>query len=107
MLTRICRRPGAWALPAVLLLGVTAVMADPTTTERAKQFVAAHDTKFKPLDRKASIAWWDANTTGKDEDFARKEKAQNEIDEALADPKPFTELKALKEASKSGQIDDK
>ncbi|MFL5340744.1 MAG: M2 family metallopeptidase [Gemmataceae bacterium] len=107
MMIRIYRRPGAWALPAVLLLGATPVMADSATTERARQFVAAHDTKFKPLDRKASIAWWDANTTGKDEDFARKEKAQNEIDEALADPKPFAELKGLKEASKNGQIDDK
>ena len=31
--------------------------------------------------------------TGKDEDFARKEKAQNRLDEALADKKVFAEIR--------------
>jgi peptidyl-dipeptidase A len=82
-------------------------MADEPTTDRAKKFIAAHDAKFKPLDRRAGIAWWDANISGKDEDFARKEEAQNAIDAALADPKAFAELKALKQAKDKGQIDDK
>ena len=82
-------------------------MADEPTTDRAKQFIKAHDAKFKPLDKRAGIAWWDANTSGKDEDFARKEEAQNAIDAALADPKAFAELKELKQAKDKGQIDDK
>jgi peptidyl-dipeptidase A len=49
-------------------------------------------------------AWWDANTTGKAEDFARKVAAQNRIDRALADPAVFAELKALEDSRK--QIDD-
>ena len=82
-------------------------MADEPTTDRAKQFIKAHDAKFKPLDKRAGIAWWDANISGKDEDFARKEEAQNAIDAALADPKAFAELKELKQAKDKGQIDDK
>ena len=79
-----------------LLIGSTA-MADSETTERARKFIAAHDAKFKSLDRKASIAWWDANISGKDEDFARKEAAQNAVDAALSDAKGFAELKDLKQ----------
>lgn len=91
---------------AVLLVGSTA-MADSDTTDRAKKFVAAHEAKFKSLDRRASIAWWDANISGKDEDFGRKEQAQNAIDAALSDAKAFAELKDLREACKKGAIDDK
>jgi peptidyl-dipeptidase A len=50
------------------------------------------------------MAWWVANTTGKDEDFKKKEDAQNRLDEALADKKSFAEVKAIK---KAGGIDDK
>lgn len=94
------------ALMILLGTGAAIAMADTATTERARKFVAAHEAKFKPLDRRAGIAWWDANITGKDEDFAAKEMAQNAIDAALADPNAFVELKALKEASKKGDIDD-
>ncbi len=55
---------------------------------------------MKPLDKTAGIAWWDANTSGKDEDFQRKEDAQNKIDAVLSDPVAFRELKFLKESSK-------
>jgi peptidyl-dipeptidase A len=90
----------------LILTGIQA-MADEPTTDRAKKFIKAHDAKFKPLDKRAGIAWWDANISGKDEDFARKEEAQNAIDAALADPKAFAELKELKQARDKGQIDDK
>src|SRR5205085_12477717 len=60
--------------------------------------------KLRPLEIEANLACWAANTTGSDEDFARKVKAQNKIDEALGDRAAFAEVKALKEQSK--QIDD-
>lgn len=89
-----------------LLVALTSpAVADPDTTDRARKFVAAHEAKFRPLDVAANKAWWDANTTGKDEDFKRKEQAQNAIDAALADKAAFAELKAIKEAK--GKIDDK
>lgn len=87
------------------LFGTTrTASADAETTAKAKAFVASHEAKMRPLDVAAGKAWWDANTTGKDEDFKRKEEAQNKIDAALADKSRFAELKALKE--RRDQIDD-
>lgn len=81
--------------------------ADEITIAKAKKFLAAHEARFKPLDVAAGKAWWDANTTGKDDDFKKKEEAQNKIDAALADKTVFAELKGLKEAKDKGAIDDK
>lgn len=81
--------------------------ASPEATARAKKFLAAHEAKIKPLDIAAGKAWWTANITGKDEDFKKKEEIQNKLDAALADKEAFAELKALKELTDKGQIDDK
>src|ERR1700687_1388175 len=79
------------------------VRANPEITERARKFVAGHEAKARPLEHAASLAWWNANVTGKDEDFERKIETQNRIDEALADREKFRNLKEIKE---SGQVDD-
>src|SRR5688500_12648296 len=63
---------------------------------RARKVGAAHEAKLKPLEIAAAIAWWDANISGKDEDFKRKEDTQNKIDAALSDRAAFAELKDLK-----------
>jgi peptidyl-dipeptidase A len=93
-------------------LGVAAgfgdrAMANPETNAAAKKFIAAHDAKMRPLDIVAGQAWWTANVTGKDEDFKKKEEAQNKIDEALSNRTTFADLKKLKEARDKGEIDDK
>jgi peptidyl-dipeptidase A len=100
-------------LPALVTLGCGAVvalsMAAPAggeANERARRFIAGHEEKERPLEVAASLAWWNANVSGKDEDFKRKEEAQNRIDEALADRTAFAELRSLKEANKQKQIDD-
>jgi peptidyl-dipeptidase A len=80
------------------------VSADPSTTAAARRYVEEYTAKVRPLDIAAARAWWDANMTGKDEDFKRKEEAQNQIDAALADKASFAKVKALKE---SGKIDDR
>jgi len=93
------------------VLAVTALasttLADEATTAKAKAFMADHEKRIRPLDIKAGKAWWDANTTGKDADFKKKEEAQNELDAALADPSKYAELKELKKAKDAGKIDDK
>ncbi len=76
-------------------------------TDKAKAFVAAHEAKVKPLEVVSALAWWNANTSGKDDDFKKKEDAQNKVDAALADKDAFFELKALKEAKDKGEIADK
>ncbi len=91
----------------VLLCGSNTVMANPATTEAAKKFIAEHEKRIRPLDVAAGLAWWNANISGKDEDFKKKEEAQNKIDEALANRKVFAELKKLKEGRDKGDIDDK
>src|SRR5688500_4437134 len=90
-----------------LLVSVAApAAADPAATARAKKFVAAHVEKVRPLEVASNKAWWDANISGKDEDFKKKEEAQNRVDAALADKEAFAELKAIREAKDNGGIDD-
>lgn len=88
------------------ICAVTSVLyaADPTPNDRAKKAIDAHVEKMKPLEKEAGIAWWAANITGKDEDFQKKEVAQNKIDALLSNPVAFRELKALKE---NGGVTDK
>ena len=89
--------PLAAAAALWLLCRPQAVTASAETTDRARQFVKDHEARLHKLDTAANLAWWDANTTGKDEDFDRKVKAQNRIDETLSDPKRFADLKDLKD----------
>ena len=87
---------------AICLPAIADTAAD--ATERARKFVAAHESKVRPLDIALGTAWWNANTTGKEEDYKIKEQAQNRMDEVLSDPVAFKEVKAIKEA---GGIQDK
>ncbi len=76
----------------------------PTTTRRrSSRSTSRRCARWRS---RAGIAWWNANTTGKDEDFKKKEEAQNKIDAALSDTKTFAALKALKAAADKGEIDD-
>src|SRR6516164_5889989 len=86
-----------WMIPMV-------IHASPEMTERARKFVAAHESKIRPLEQAANLAWWNANVTGKDEDFEKKIEAQNRIDEALSDAKVFAVVKDLDQHGKD--IDD-
>lgn len=94
-------------LVGLLLLIAGPVFASSEATERAKKFIAGHEMRLRPLDVSASLAWWNANITGKDEDFKKKEETQNKIDEALANKEQFAELKAIKQLRDKGEIEDK
>lgn len=86
--------------PIALLLGALAltptIQAQNQADDQARAFIARHEAEIRPLEIASSKAWWDANTSGKDADFAAKEKAQNQLDAALADPARFASLKTLK-----------
>jgi peptidyl-dipeptidase A len=79
------------------------VAADDDVTLRARKFMDDYTARIRPLEIAANRAWWDANITGKDEDFKRKEEAQNKIDAALSDKKAFAQVKALQ---RDAGIDD-
>lgn len=59
---------------------------------------------MKTLEVAANRAWWDANISGKKEEFEKKVDAQNKLDEVLSDKKVFADLTALRSQRK--QIDD-
>ncbi|VTS05441.1 M2 family metallopeptidase [Tuwongella immobilis] len=107
MLTRREFFPKLGSLACVTMVSWTGTsQASPEMTDKAKKFIAAHEARIRPLEIANGLAWWNANTSGKDEDFAKKEAAQNKVDAALANADAFAELKALKQARQSGQIDD-
>ena len=85
----------------------TGAFASPQATERAKKFIADHELRIRPLEISSTLAWWNANISGKDEDFKKKEEAQNRIDEALANKEKFAELKAIKQLKDKGEVEDK
>jgi peptidyl-dipeptidase A len=77
--------------------------ADPAESD-ARAFIASHEATVRPLEKAAALAWWNANISGKDEDFKAKESAQNKLDAALADKKRFSWLKALKNSKISDPV---
>src|SRR6266480_4139009 len=83
-----------WAM-ALSVLSMSAVVR-PADDTRARKFIAEHEARIRPLERQVNLTWWNANVSGKDADFKAKEAAQNKLDEALADQKPFVELKSIK-----------
>jgi len=70
--------------------------------DAAAKFIASHEKDVRPLEIAVGLAWWTANTTGRDEDFAAKVEAQNRLDAALANKERFAQLKGVKE----GKITD-
>jgi peptidyl-dipeptidase A len=96
--------PLAFALGFVLLCRPLAAPAAAAVTDRARRFVEDHTKRLRPLEVAAALAWWNANTTGRKEDFAKKIEAQNRIDEALANADAFKAVKGLKEHRQ--EIDD-
>ncbi|MEI7489618.1 MAG: hypothetical protein WCJ72_19810, partial [Chryseobacterium sp.] len=81
----------------IMLLMRNNVFGDQNMDKAAKSFLDKHELVMRPLEIAANLAWWNANTTGSSSDFDKKEKAQNKIDEALANANLFQEIKSLKE----------
>src|SRR5688572_406853 len=83
-------------------LSTMASLAAQDTTEAARRFLREHEGRVQPLQIASARAWWDANVSGKDEDFAKKEEAENRVNETLSDSERFKELKAIH----AGKISD-
>ncbi len=65
---------------------------------RAKRFVDQYEATVRPMEIEAARLFWTANVTGKDEDYQKKQDAEEKIDLALSDPARFAELKAIRTA---------
>jgi peptidyl-dipeptidase A len=83
----------------VVLMVSQASAAQPPADKdaRAREFIAEHEARIRPLEIAVNLAWWQANVSGQDEDFRAKETAQNRLDEALADRERFARLKAIRD----------
>jgi len=69
--------------------------------EQFERFVEAHVAKVEPLTKEANLAYWDAATTGKEEDYKRFSELQLEIGRLYNNPQDFAFIKDMK---KSGRI---
>ncbi len=84
------------------LLTDAATSQDATTD--ARKFVEEHEKNIKPLEIEIGRAWWNANVSGKDEDFAIKEQAENKLNDALANREQFARLKKIHEGKISDEV---
>ncbi len=73
----------------------TAMAAQPDNDARAKQFIARHEAAVRPLETESNRRWWEANTTGSDEAFRKKEEIETRLNLLLANRETFAELKAI------------
>jgi peptidyl-dipeptidase A len=87
-----------------LTIMIVAVAAGATAAEKtpggdndaaARKFIRYHEQTIRPMEIDVSRAWWDANVSGKDDDYKRKEDLETRLELTLADRKKFAELKAI------------
>jgi peptidyl-dipeptidase A len=88
---------GSNLLKTFILLSLTSLSYGATMEQRAAQVIQQHAAQIQPLEKKTNLAWWDANVSGQDADFKKKEEAQNAYDERLSDANFFKEVKAIRE----------
>lgn len=70
--------------------------AKPPTKASVQALVSSITEKYAPLEKAKESAWYQASISGKDEDFAKAEAAQNTLDGLLSDPAVFADLKVAK-----------
>jgi peptidyl-dipeptidase A len=81
-----------------------ATRADGEANARARRLITAYETTVRPLEIQAARCWWEANLSGKDEDYRKKQQSESQISLALADSPSFSELKGLYEARPSDPL---
>ena len=95
------RFTAAAAVLGAAFLGTSLVQAVPQTPQQ--QFAALRDkyvAQIQPLEKEANEAWWESATTGSDQSYQRREKADNAAAKLHQDKKVFRKLKALRESHK-------
>jgi peptidyl-dipeptidase A len=76
----------------------TGIGGENSAEARARRFVARYEAEVKPLEIETARCWWDANISGSDADYQRKEAVETRLELKLADPQAFAELKALEQS---------
>lgn len=95
----------ALALVGMVVLNQNVAPAEePSADARARRFIARYEQEVRPLAIDANRAWWDANVSGSDADFQRKEELETKLDLKLSDRQAFAELKAIRDAKPSDPL---
>jgi peptidyl-dipeptidase A len=81
-----------------------AVRAEIDSNIRARRVIATYETTIRPLEVQAARCWWDANISGRAEDYRKKQQSESQIGVCLAQSQSFAELKALFEARPSDPL---
>ncbi len=87
----------------ILLFGFTSCSLKSPDEEKLRLFIEKHVEKIKPLMEEEHLAYWNAATTGSDEEYERYSRLQIEIKKLLSDGEDFDFLSRLRE---SGNITD-
>jgi peptidyl-dipeptidase A len=86
----------------MLILSSALIGCAPNTKEKELQtFIDNHVAKVKPLSKEANLAYWDAATTGKEEDYDKVSELTLKIRQIYSNPEDFAMLKEMKA---SGEI---
>jgi peptidyl-dipeptidase A len=96
--------PPLLVLVAVVAGPAVAAEADGKGEAMARRFVEYYETTVRPLEIDAAKAFWTANVTGKEEDFAKKQETEEKFELCLADPQRFAELKAIQQAGVADRL---
>ncbi|HNW99645.1 MAG TPA: M2 family metallopeptidase [Bacteroidales bacterium] len=73
------------------------------TVKEFDEFIKAFEAKYIPLYKETALASWDANISGKDEDYAKSGELDYKLTKLFSDKTDFEKLKKFKE---SGDITD-
>ena len=80
---------------SVALTLETKSRTDEAITKRAKEQISDHVSRVRPLEIAGNIAWWNANTIGRAEDFKKKEESQNRLDAELSRKDRYEPIRLL------------
>jgi peptidyl-dipeptidase A len=65
---------------------------------QARKFIEYYEANVRPLEIEANRLSWVANVTGKEEDYLKKQAAEEKLDVCLSNSRNFALLKTIKEA---------
>ncbi len=72
--------------------------APQTEESQLQKFIQAHVRKVKPLEKKASLAYWKAANTGNPEDYDKVSELTLKIRKVYSNPRDFAFLKDIKDS---------
>lgn len=90
----------------ISIISVIYSCGNQNTTEmnnKLKSFIERFDQKYIPLYNEVTIAYWNSQVTGNENDYARSAQLEYELTKIFADKQDYEELKSIKE---SGAITD-